>query len=757
MVEEKAMNKPEERFRMIVEFALPWFVLAVLLIYTYVSLFEHTCGFDWETNGQVYEVYVNQPAPDIKVGDQLVKVGSLTWDEFHNDLRKTFFDGVKKGQVVPVVVQRGGQLITVQWILPGSNRGELLAQVFSEWFLAYIFWMAGAVTMLFLRPKDERWVMLTAFNFLTAIWLASGSGASNFHLLYSALLLRMAIWLSLPVYLHLHWLFPRSLGKLPPLVVGAGYMVALVLIIAQGFQVLPQSLYFFGFLIAIIGSLVLLVIHAVRQPDTRADLRLLLVAVFLALAPVIILSGVDILTGISSRAGTLGLLSFPLVPFAYLYAIYRRQLGGLEVRVNRLTSAYAFMIVLGTVGIPFFVLADKWLPNENNTLIVGSLSTLVATVLSLWFFPRFQNFVEHRMLGIPVATEQIQQTYSTQTSARTSINALVDLLRDVMLPSLLVRQFLFVQFDRELIKVLLAVGLDEKQLPGNRDLSRLSTFKDDAPGDINKARPYPWVRLVLPLKVGNDVIGLCLLGRRDPDDYYSQVELPMLQSLANQTAIALSNIIQTERLHAAYQDGIKRSEDARKQIALELHDGVLNKMAALMMKLDGQIMTPEFQKSYNELTTQVREIVKDLRPSMLNYGLQLALEGYADTLRERSKGKVRIVADIKSDGARYSPDVEQHVFRIVQEASMNALRHAKPTQITISGRLEKELIEIDIRDDGSGIDSHEKLDLNALQAANHFGMSGIFERAELIGAEIKIESEPGKGTRIQICWKPGKI
>ncbi len=757
MVEEKVMNKTEERFRMIIEFALPWVVLAVLLIYTYVSLFEHTCGFDWETNGQVYEVYVNQPAPGIKVGDQLVKVGSLTWDEFHNDLRKTFFDGVKRGQVVPVVVQRGRQLITVQWTLPGSNRGELLAQVFSEWFLAYIFWMAGAVTVLFLRPKDDRWMMLIAFNFLTAIWLASGSGASNFHLLYSALLMRMAIWLSLPVYLHLHWLFPRSLGKLPPLAVGAGYMVALALIIAQGFQVLPQSLYFFGFLIAILGSLVLLVIHAVRQPDTRRDLRLLLVAVFLALAPVIILTGVDILTGISSRAATLGLLSFPLVPFAYLYATYRRQLGGLEVRVNRLVSVFAFMIVLGTVGIPLFVLADLWLPLEHDTLIVGSLSTPVAIVLSLWFFPRFQNFVEHRLLGIPVAQEQIQLTYSTQTSARTSIKALVDLLKDVMLPSLLVRQFLFVQFDRDLIQVLLAVGLDEKQLPGTRDLSRLSTFKDDAPGEINKARPYPWVRLVLPLKVGKDVIGLWLLGRRDPDDYYSQLDLPMLQSLANQTAIALSNVIQTERLHAAYQDGIKRSDEARKQMALELHDGVLNKMAALMMRLDDQSMTPEFQNSYNDLTTQVREMVKELRPTMLNYGLQLVLEGYADTLKERSKSKVQIVVDIKSDGARYSPDVEQHVFRIVQEASMNALRHAKSTQLTLSGWLKAEMIEINVEDNGSGFDSHEKLDLGALQAANHFGMSGIFERAELIGADIKIESEPGKGTRLKIFWKPGKI
>jgi two-component system sensor histidine kinase DegS len=150
-------------------------------------------------------------------------------------------------------------------------------------------------------------------------------------------------------------------------------------------------------------------------------------------------------------------------------------------------------------------------------------------------------------------------------------------------------------------------------------------------------------------------------------------------------------------------------------------------------------------------------MVKELRPTMLNYGLQLALEGYADTLKERSKGKVRIVVDIKSDGARYSPDVEQHVFRIVQEASMNALRHAKPTQLTLSGRLKAEMIEINVEDNGSGFDSREKLDLGALQAASHFGMSGIFERAELIGADIKIESEPGKGTRLQICWKAGKI
>ena len=298
--------------------------------------------------------------------------------------------------------------------------------------------------------------------------------------------------------------------------------------------------------------------------------------------------------------------------------------------------------------------------------------------------------------------------------------------------------------------------MDEEQVPSARDLSRLSALKDDLPGDTHNARPYPWVRLVLPLKVGNDVLGLWLLGRRDPDDFYSQRELPMLQSLANQTAITLSNVIQTERLHAAYQDGIKRSEEARKNMALELHDGVLNKMAALMMMLDDRSITLEFQRSYNELTAEVRDMVKDLRPTMLNYGLKLAIEGYTDTLAERSDGKVRFSVDLKAVNDRYSADVEQHVFRILEESTMNALRHAHPTQVTISGKLETELIEINIEDNGSGFNPNEKMDLNALQAGNHFGMSGIFECAELIGAEIKIESEPSKGTRLQIYWKPGR-
>jgi signal transduction histidine kinase len=423
------------------------------------------------------------------------------------------------------------------------------------------------------------------------------------------------------------------------------------------------------------------------------------------------------------------------------------------MRVNRIVSAYLFILVLGLIGIPIFMLIDRWLPSPNDTLILASLSAVTATILSIWGFPPFQNFVEQHLLGISMPPERIQQAYSTGVTDSTSVNALINLLKEVMLPSLLVRQFLFLYFDNGLPKVLLAIGVDAKQVAKEAELSNLSALKDVPSDRYLKIRPYPWVQLMLPLKVGKDVLGMWLFGRRDPDDFYSQKEVPILKSLASQTAIALSNILQTERLHTAFQDGIQRSEIERQQLSLELHDGILNKMAALVMKLDDQSITPEFQKSYNELTTQVRQMIRELHPVMLSYGLQPAIEGYVDALMDQFDGRGRVAINLNSTGSRYSQDVEQHLFRIVQEACINALRHANPNLITISGYLRTNVIELTVQDDGSGFDLKAGLDLSALQAKSHFGISNMFERAELVGAEIGIESEPGKGTRVVIRWK----
>lgn len=597
------MSKPAEPFKKVIENILPWLVLAILLFYSYINFFQHPFGFGWLSDGTINRIFVDQSTtPSLMVGDRIVQVGPLTWDAYQSDLRRPFFEGVKAGEVAPVTVERDGQLVTISWRLPGFNRGELLNALAGQWFLAYSFWIAGLLTVIFLRPKDERWWMFQSFNFLTAIWLVSGGGLSNYHLYYSAIVLRMAIWLSLPVYLHLHWVFPRPLGKLPMPLVAAGYLTALALMIAQWFQVLPSSLYFMGFLIAILGSLILMIVHFFRQVEVRREVGFMVILGVFAFLPIVALGTAYTFITNVPLISTVALINFAAIPFSYLYIAFHRQLGGLEMRVNRIVSSYIYIILLGVIGVPLIAIANRWLPSPDSTLIVGSVTALVVAMLSIWVFPRFQNFLERHLLGIPVTPEQIRENYSAHTSGSTSINALVDLLRDVMLPSLLVRQFLFVQFNHGSASVLLATGIDKEQIMSEHSLSRLSALKDSIPGADHSIRPFPWVQLVLPLKMGEDLLGLWFFGRRDPDDFYSQYEFPMLQSLANQTAIALSNIIQTERLHAAYQNDIQRTEQGRQRLALELHDGILNKMAVLMMKLDDQNLTPEFQKSYSELT-----------------------------------------------------------------------------------------------------------------------------------------------------------
>ncbi|MBI1856283.1 MAG: hypothetical protein HYR93_10540, partial [Chloroflexi bacterium] len=345
------MNRRRNSSQLIIENAIPWLVLAVLLTYTYAKFFMHPYGFRSDTSGNILFVFPKEREPTLEVGDRLIQVGEVRWQDFHDDLLKTLFEGNKPGDVIPIIVERNGQTITIPWTYPGLSKGEFFDQFFSEWWLAYFFWLAGALTVLLVRPHDERWLLFSAFNFLTAIWLIAGSGLSMFHIWYSALVLRMVIWLCVPVYLHLHWVFPRPLGKLPPLLIGGLYIAASMLAVAEGFRFLPYSSYLLGFIVALAGSAALLIAHAIRHPETRRDLRILFTVALISFLPAIVWGIADIF--VSLRIGgydvlAATLLSLPLIPLVYLYIAFRRQLGEFELRANRFMGIYFFVTLLGT-------------------------------------------------------------------------------------------------------------------------------------------------------------------------------------------------------------------------------------------------------------------------------------------------------------------------------------------------------------------------------------------------------------------------
>ena len=88
------------------------------------------------------------------------------------------------------------------------------------------------------------------------------------------------------------------------------------------------------------------------------------------------------------------------------------------------------------------------------------------------------------------------------------------------------------------------------------------------------------------------------------------------------------------------------------------------------------------------------------------------------------------------------------IFRIAQEALNNAAQHGEADQVNVSLSIEEERVVLDIRDDGTGFSPPS--DWHDLPEEDHYGLLGMRERAEAIGAELDIESAPGDGTQVQL-------
>jgi signal transduction histidine kinase len=417
-------------------------------------------------------------------------------------------------------------------------------------------------------------------------------------------------------------------------------------------------------------------------------------------------------------------------------------------------SLYVFLTLLGTallIGVGYSGLVKV---SQEALAFASVLIALAATFAGILTFPSFQSFIERRLLGIKLPAQSLVADYSARIVTSTTLSGLLRLLEEEVFPSLLVRQYAFVQVANASAKNLLSKNVTQDQVREDamRDLAasvptdRLIRFPEEE-------QPLGWVRLILLLRIGSDPIGAWLLGRRDPDDLYPQVEFPILQSLANQTAVALSNILQTERLQRMYEDDIERNEKSRQLLALDLHDSVLNQLAVLHVSVDPAHASEKFENAYKEVTSRLREIVSNLRPPMLTYGLKPVIEELADNLMDRRDNTIHVVTRIEAvDGARYAENVELHLFRIIQEACENALRHGHATEIKLSAELAPEHIRLCIEDNGIGFETGGQIELDLLQANKHFGLSGMLERAMLIGATVEIRSSPGHGTEVRVVW-----
>ncbi|MBL8050893.1 MAG: hypothetical protein JNM46_06695 [Anaerolineales bacterium] len=723
---------------------LSMLILSVLTLFTILIFNAPYTGFYFNpSTGEIFGVSESNHST-LQIGDVLIKVGEVSFEDYDTDSNQPLFTTeMKKGDLIPITVQRNGTQQTVLWQMPGFHVDEFRGRLFNIWWLAYIFWIFGACIEAFIRPREIRWWLLFLSIHLSGLWIMLGS-VSSWHLWYGSVLFHAITWLLLPVYLHLNWIFPKPLFAFPKQATLLLYIVSAFFFIAELIQAMPQNLYGLAFVFALVGSITLQIAHFIWKPEQRKQLKLLLTAVLFSSIPLIALGITSVFGKLPSNSPVV-LLFLLFIPVVYIYLILRNQLGGLEVRANLFISILAFLIIIGTILIILIQLVAL-LPIELSAPL-NFIIPLLTAVLSIQLFPSFRKYIEKTILSITIDYEKLQESYANLIITNTTMENLLRMLENDIFPSLLIRQYALVQVENHHLSPLLMKQVTQAQLPEKEAISKLH---DIAGKFIPNLPPNDdWLRLVLPLKLGNETLGFFLLGSRDPDDIYHQQEIPSLQSIANQTAIALSNIAHAETLRAMYKSGLERYEQERLRLGRDLHDTVLNDLSGLSKNLN-----KDSQQDYEEVTYRLREIVNDLRPPMLMYGLKAAISGLAEDLMQKADDKVKVIVDIEATDERLPENIEIHLFRIVQEACKNSLRHANASLIKIYGSLSAHQAELAIEDDGIGFDLYGKWNLDTILAKRHFGLVGIAERAHVIGAKLKIEPKPH--TKIQVLWEDEK-
>ncbi|MGR6341108.1 sensor histidine kinase [Priestia megaterium] len=202
---------------------------------------------------------------------------------------------------------------------------------------------------------------------------------------------------------------------------------------------------------------------------------------------------------------------------------------------------------------------------------------------------------------------------------------------------------------------------------------------------------------------------------------------------------------------------IEAQEEERKRLSREIHDGPAQMLANVMMRSElidriyrersakeAMEEIRDLRKMVRSALYEVRRIIYDLRPMALDdLGLIPTLRKYLDTIEDYNEGKPRITFISIGQEKRTASKLEVALFRLVQEAVTNALKHADAKEIQVKIEFNNEHAILLVKDDGCGFNQEEKKE-------NSFGLIGMKERVDLLDGTISVHSKINQGTLVMI-------
>jgi signal transduction histidine kinase len=283
-----------------------------------------------------------------------------------------------------------------------------------------------------------------------------------------------------------------------------------------------------------------------------------------------------------------------------------------------------------------------------------------------------------------------------------------------------------------------------------RRSERIDSVLDDPEVDQESARRLGvQTALYVPLVVHDRAIGVVAVHDKvGPDPRFGDDDLRLAEAFAARAAVAAE--ISQRVARDAMQRVVTAQELERRRLARELHDETGQALTSILLGLktveeaDDLGRVREAVASLRELTLatlqDVRRLAVELRPKALDdFGLVPALERLTDTFAEQTGLAVDFQPLLAED--RLPGEVETALYRIVQEALTNIVKHAHAHNVSIVLARKQRSVSAVVEDDGAGFDVSRTRD-------GGLGLVGMRERVELIGGRLTVETRPGAGTTL---------
>ncbi len=639
----------------------------------------------------------------------------------------------------PARVQRGSKELTLEMPLVALATLNLASLLNGE-VVALTFWGVGV----FLLWRRFQQYALRLFFLLTQsigigllFFLAYPDAASR--PIWMAVLISIGFHCAAALVVHYYLTFPVVLGSTRQrrwalLAIYCGMLVALTFRLSSSQFGLRISFFYNTLELIVATGLAAYVYRYRATTDDRRRLRIIIFGNIASLTPLFILYLLPTILGIPRSPDWVVGPFVIITPLCYLMAIARYHLFGIDRLLNR-TLVYAALwlgILFLYLG-PFLLIvrfaSGDWLA---QMLVSAGLTLLVGVA-----FERTKEFLQRTVdrffYGVWYDYPGVVESATRALAGCTDRGQLAEVLT--------------------------------RQVPGLMQLQGAELcFTEDAPP---AAARYSLVFQ------GRTRAHWTLSPHQDRDEL-TDSDRRILETLACQAEIALGNVLLIETLRAqlneirasrealsqAQHRLLRSREDERARLARDLHDGPLQALIGLNLQLG--LLEPRLTDSgaLQEMRTEVRTLLADLRgvcselrPPMLDtLGLAAALRSLAEDWSAQSGVTVHLDLPELSALPTLPGDTAVNLYRVAQEALANVARHAGAQKAYLSLVTDGTGVRLTIEDDGRGFNL--PAEIGDLTASGHFGLVGLRERVNLIGGKLSLDSAPGRGTHLQVEWRP---